>query len=304
MNRIRKITCLILALCVFMAVSGFLPKKKMMITQYPIKVVDANKKLITIEKEPQRIVSVSPSITETIFALGQGKKLVGRTDYCDYPAAASKIASIGEIVNPSIEKIVELKPDLVIGTNLLNQDTIKKLEALNIKVLIIYGEESFNGVYDTISKVGRVINSYAKADALITSMKYKVEMVGAKTKNIKKPSVYYVVAYGKMGDYGATGDTFIGKMIEMAGGTNAAKDGAKWKYSIEKLVQKNPDILVCSKFFDTKKGIEATNGYNELKAVKNGKLLEIDDNLINKQGPRIADGLYALAKLIHPTLFK
>ena len=116
--------------------------------------------------------------------------------------------------------------------------------------------------------------------------------------------MYYVVGFGKSGDFTAGKDTFIGNMIEIAGGKNAADDAIGWKYSVEKLVEKDPDVLICSKFFDTKKGIEATTGYKDLKAVKNGNLLEVDDNTITRQGPRLAEGLEAMAKLIHPELFK
>lgn len=308
----KKIMSIMLIICVFIAFTGCSkvnkPKvdsaNKGSITSYPLKFVNSDKKTITIEKEPQRVVSTAPNVTETIFALGQGKKLVGRTDYCDYPKEASKVASIGSITEPNIEKIIALKPDLVIATKLLNEDITKKLKALKIEVIVINGAESFNGVYDSITKIGNVLNANPKAKDIITGMKSKVEIIKDKVKSAKKPSVYYVVSYGKMGDYTATKDTFIGDMIAMAGGVNAASDATGWKYSVEKLVQKNPDILICRKSDGSKKGIESTIGYKDLKAVKNGKLLEIDNNLLDKQGPRLADGLYKLAELIHPELFK
>lgn len=313
MKKKMSIVSIMLAICVLVAFSGFskvnnssknINTNKGITTQYPLKFVDSNKKTITIEKEPQRVVSISPNVTETIFALGQGKKLVGRTDYCDYPREASKVTSVGEIVKPNIEKIIELKPDVVLASDIVSKDVVKKLEDLKIKVIVISGVENFNGVYDSITKIGKIVNANSKAKNIIIGMKYKVEIVKHKVKFAKKPSVYYVVSYGKMGDYAATKDTFIGDMIGMAGGVNAASDATGWKYSIEKLVQKNPDILICPKFYDYKKGIESTIGYKDLKAVKTGKLLEIDNNLLDKQGPRLADGLYNLAKLIHPELFK
>lgn len=273
-------------------------------TSYPLKIVDSYNRNVTIEKEPKRIISISPSITETIFALGKGSELVGRTDYCDYPEQAKKVSSIGDMMNPSIEKIVALKPDVVIVSNMFNKDTIKKLEDLKITVVVLYGKENFDGVYDNITKVAEVINANEKSKTIVSDMKKKVADVEAKVKSAKKPSVYYVVSYGKSGDYTAGKDTFVGNMIEMAGGKNAAGDTTGWKYSLEKLVQNNPDIIICTKFYDTKKGIESATGYKDLKAVKDGKLLEIDNNLLDRQGPRQADGLEALAKLIHPELFK
>ena len=98
-------------------------------------------------------------------------------------------------------------------------------------------------------------------------------------------------------------DTFIGQMIGMAGGKNAGDDITGWVYSLEKLVEKDPDMMICSKFYDTKAGILKTTGYGNLKAIKNNKLFEIDNNLLDRQGPRIADGLEALAKIIQPDAF-
>ena len=125
-----------------------------------------------------------------------------------------------------------------------------------------------------------------------------------KVKDQEKPSVYYVVGFGEYGDYTAGGDTFIGKMIEMAGGKNVAKEAEGWAYSLEKLVEQNPDILICSKHFDSKAGIELANGYKELSAVKEGRLYEIDNDLLDRPGTRLADGLEELARLIHPNVFK
>lgn len=273
-------------------------------TKYPLKVTDAFKREVTIDKEPERIISLAPNVTEIVYALGKGNKLVGRTDYCDYPAEVSKVQSIGNMTTPSAEKILELKPDIVIASDLSSKDSIKKLEDAGVKVVVLYGEQSFDGVYKTISDIGEVINAKDKAASVTNDMKAKVKAVTDKVKDAAKPSVYYVVAYGKGGDFTSGKGTFIGQMLEMAGGVNAANDTEGWNYSIEKLVSKNPDLLICSKFFDTKKGIEATAGYKDLKAVKENKLLEIDENLINRQGPRLAEGLEELAKVIHPELFK
>jgi iron complex transport system substrate-binding protein len=304
----KKIISLILAISLIITTGAFAKvdkNKAQEQVKYPLKVVDGSKRTITIEKEPQRLISLSPTITESIFAIGQGSKLVGRTTYCDYPAAASKVAAVGSITNPSLEKIVELKPDLVLVSNLTNIDTIKKLEELKIKVLYMKNEESFNGVYATLKTLGNATNSVTGANRIITSIKYRISTITEKVKKSKKkPSVYYVVGFGQYGDYTATGDTFISNMIGMAGGTNAAADGTKWKYSLEKLIEKNPDILICSKFYDTKKGLMEAAGYKDLKAVKSGKLIEIDENFISRQGPRIGEGLYKLAKIIHPELFK
>jgi iron complex transport system substrate-binding protein len=274
------------------------------LTAYPLKVVDSYDRTVTIEKEPKRIITIAPNMAETVYALDKGEEMVGRSDYDDYPAQISKIPTVGQLTDPSLEKIVELKPDVVIASTHFSKDVVKKLEDLNIKVIVLYGEENFDGVYTTITKVGEILNANEKATKLVEDMKKKVAEIVAKVKNASRPSVYYVVGFGKSGDYTAGKDTFIGNMLEMAGGKNAAGDETGWKYSIEKLVEKNPDILICSKDYDSKKGIEATIGYKDLKAVKGGKLFEMDQNIVDRQGPRLAEGLEVMAKLIHPELFK
>lgn len=272
-------------------------------TQYPLTIKDSNGDEVTIDKEPSKVVSLGPNITETIFAIGAGSKLVGRTDFCDYPEEAKKVQAVGNLSDPSIEKIAELKPDLVFASTHVKPEVEKKLKELGIKVVYLYSEESFDGVYKTIGDMGKLLNAQQGSDKVVADMKAKVAMVQDKVKGLNKPTLYYVVGYGKS-QFTAGKDTFIGKIIEMAGAKNAADDVTGWNYSLEKLVEKNPDMLVCSKYFDSKKGIQAAEGYKDLKAVKDGKLYEIDNNMLDRQGPRLADGLYELAKIVHPEAFK
>lgn len=294
--------CMVLSGCKQKEIATEVVKTKL--TAYPLKIVDSYDRTITIEKEPKRVITIAPNIAETVYALNKGEELVGRSDYDDYPVQISKVPTVGQLTDPSLEKIVELKPDVVIASTHFSKEVVKKLEDLNIKVVVLYGEENFDGVYNTIIKVGEVLNANEKAKNLVGDMKKNVGEVLAKVKTASKPSVYYVVGFGKSGDYTAGKDTFIGNMIEMAGGKNAADDVTGWKYSIEKLVEKDPDILICSKDYDSKKGIEATVGYKNLKAVNSGKLFEVDQNIVDRQGPRLAEGLQVMAKLIHPELFK
>lgn len=271
---------------------------------YPLTIEDSYGRKVVLDSEPQRIVSIAPNITEAIYALNKEDRLVGRSDFCDYPPEVAQIESIGPIQQPNMEKILELKPDLVFASTHFQKETLKRLEELNIKVVVLYGEESFEGVYDVIQKTGILLNAQKEAEDVIKNMKDRIEMVKERVRDLERPSVYYVVSYGKYGDYTAGRGTFIGSLIETAGGKNAADDVEGWNYSLERLLEKNPDIMICSKYFDTKAGIESTNGYNSLKAVKDGKLFEIDNNMLDRQGPRLADGLYEIARIIHPEAFE
>ncbi len=142
--------------------------------KYPLMIEDSYGRKVTINKEPMRVISIAPNITETIFALGQGEKLVGRTDYCEYPEAAKEIESIGSLQSPNIEKILSLNPDLVIASTHFKKDVLEKLEELDLKVMVLYGEESFQGVYQVIEKLGTVLNAKEEADKVIANMKQKM----------------------------------------------------------------------------------------------------------------------------------
>ena len=272
-------------------------------TDNGLKLEDAYHRMIAIDTIPSRVVSVAPNITEIVFALGEGKRLVGRTDYCDHPAEAASIESIGNITEPSIEKVVSLNPDIVIASTHFQKDTLDKLEDLGIKVAILKGEESFEGLYDLILQVGQVLHSRRRAAELVLDLQKKVADITLKVEKAPKLTVFYLIFYGDFGFYTAGQDTFIGNMITMAGGDNVASDSKGWQYSIEKLVEKDPDILICSKFYNAKEMLEKTPGFKELTAVRDGKLLEIDHNLLDRQGPRLVEGLETLARLLHPEIF-
>lgn len=316
MKNLKKLITLVVAIAVIFSMAGCGAKQAQPPAQqntqqetagkgtvYPLTITDSNNKSITFDKEPKRVISVAPNITETLYALGMGSKLVGRTEYCDYPAEVKNVPSIGTLKTPSIEKIIELKPDVVIASTHFKAEVEKKLEDLGIKILVLYGEESFEGVYQTLDKTGKILNAQEKANEVIGGMKKKVQEVQEKVKGKTAPVTYYVVSYEKEA-YTAGKDTFVGKMLEMAGAKNAAGDVAGWNYSLEKLVEKNPEIMICSKYYDAKKGIQSANGYKDLKAVKENRLYEIDNNLLDRQGPRLADGLAELAKIVHPEAFK
>ncbi len=272
-------------------------------TVYPYNFRDTAGNNVTIDSEPVKIVTLGPNITETIFALGKGKILAGRTEYDDYPEEVQVIDTVGDLSNPNIEKIIEIDPDVVLVSGTVMPDYVTQMKSNGLPVVIINDMKSFEGVYDTITLTGNILNANREAYDLVKNIKEKVADVEKKVKDLDKPSVYYIVGYGEYGDYTATGDTFIGLMLEKAGGNNIAKNEKGWTYSKEALINENPDLIICSDRWNTKKGFTSLAGYNELDAVKNNKVLEIDENLVTRQGPRIAEGLYELAKLIHPEAF-
>jgi iron complex transport system substrate-binding protein len=268
-----------------------------------ITVTDSYGRVVTLEKPAVRVVSVAPSMTETLFALGKGDILVGRTEYCDYPPEAQEISSIGTLTEPNVEVIAELTPDLVLASSHFTKEALETLETLGIAVVVMKEEENFEGVYRTIGVISRLIGAEEEGETLINAMQTTVEEVTSKVAGAERPSVYYVIGFGEWGDFTAGGDTFISQLIEMAGGTNVAADVMGWSYSLEKLIEADPDLVICSKHWGAKDGLISANGYKDLPAIIEGHLFEIDNNMIDRQGPRLADGLKALAMILHPDLF-
>lgn len=270
-------------------------------TVYPLEFTDSYGNVVTIEACPERIVSAAPNMTEMLFRLGVGENVVGRTDYCDYPAEALDVESVGAIDKPDLEKIISLEPDVVIATT-FSEEGIEKLAAADIPVIVLREEGTVDGVYVMIEDVGNIVDKNQEAADLITEMKTTIADVESKTKDLEKPTVYYVVGYGEYGDYTAGGDTFVGGMLEIAGGDNIAKDISGWNISLEKLIESDPDIIIISEWM--KDDFVNAPNYSELSAVKNGKVYTMDVNTLERQGYRNAEGVLTLAKIFHPEVFE
>ena len=271
-------------------------------TVYPFTFTELDGTEVVIESEPEKIVSMGPNVTEILYALGAGDKLVGRTDYCTYPEEVSSVESIGTMYTPDIEKIVSLEPDVVLGSTHFDAEVEANIKEQGIVTAALYDESEYTGVYDIITKVGQIVNKNAEAAEVVASMKEEVsEVTDILAAAETKPTVYYVVGYGEYGDYTAGGDTFIGGLIEVAGGENIAKDVSGWSYDLESLVAADPEIIVIGT--GMKDDFVTQENYKDLTAVKEGKVYEIDNDLLELQGPRNSEGIKALAEIIHPELF-
>ncbi len=246
----------------------------------------------------QRVVSLSPNVTETIYALGGGDLLVGRSDYCNYPAEAEALPSVGTLYNPSLEMILALEPTHVISSAFVPDELLFSIEQANINVLSISAQETFEGTYDLIRAVGDVIHRQSQAEQLIGEMKAQVKAIEEKAAPLSKVTVYMALDFGSF-DSAATGDTFLHEMIEKAGGTNVAADGRYWTYSKELLVEKEPQLILLSPRWGesedaTIREFKTTKPYSDLKATVKG----FDADVVLRQGPRSAQALQILFDLI------
>ena len=270
-------------------------------TSYPLTVTDAYGNDVIITEEPTRIISVSPSITENLFAIDAGDLLVGRTDYCDYPQEVSAITSVGAIDSPSMETIVELEPDLVIASSIFTEDSYEQITDLGIPVVILTDATDIYGVYTMLETLGEITNHSEETTEVISQMVASISDTQEKITGLEKPSVYYVLGYGEYGDYTAGGDTFVGNIIELAGGDNIAKDVSGWSYSLESLIEADPDIIILPE--GMKADFIASPNYSSLSAVVNDQVYEIDQNQLERQGARNADAVLALAGIFYPDVF-
>ena len=259
--------------------------------------------VIELAGVPQRILSMGPNITDTLFELGAGERVVGRTDYCDRPAQVADIPSVGTIFSPDVEAILALEPDLVIGSAHFSEETEKQLADLSIKVAVLYDGENMEGVYNIIRALGELVGLKEAGDALAERTKKTMEdtvakYAGAEYEDFEAPSVYYVVGYGEYGDYTAGGATFIGQLLTAAGGKNVAQDVQGWVIDHESLMEADPQIIVIGEGMAA--DFCATPGYGELSAVKNNMVIELDTyHLLDRQGYMNAEIFVQLAELFH-----
>ncbi len=267
-------------------------------TDYPLQVVDSYGNSAVIESEPKRIVSCAPNITELLFELGEGVRVVGRTDYCNYPTEVSGVESVGSIDVPSIESIVALEPDLVIASSIFTESSYDALTDLGIPVVVFHEEYDIDGVQSMIRSVGEIINRGAEAEELIGDMDERVQAAVASIEDKERPTVYYAVSFGEYGDYTAGGDTFVHNMIETAGGDNIAADISGWSFSVEKLIEADPDVILVNQYMLEE--FIATEPYSGLSAVQNGRIYGIDADLIERQGYRNVEGIELLISLFYP----
>ncbi len=253
--------------------------------------------------ESLSVVSLSPNVTETLYALGVGGLLVGRTDYCTYPKAALSLPSIGTLYNPSLEKLVSLQPDIAISTAFVSDELLQALEQAGIEVMNLNLQQTFAETYTLIRKIAQRLDCVQEGELLILSMQNKVKDVVEKARTMEKKRVYFMIDFGSF-DGTATGDTFLSEMLGMVGAVNIADNASRWTYSKELLVANDPDLIIMSKRWgqteeETLKEFMHTKPYSELRATKEGNLVFVDADIVSRQGPRSAEALELLAKAVH-----
>jgi len=279
------------------------------VASFPIEVTDQMGRVVKLEKVPEKIVSLSPSHTEIVFALGLEDRLVGVTEYCNYPEAAKDKPKVGGYSTVDIEKVVEIQPDLILATNIHTKEVIPELERLGSTVLNLY-PKTIDEVLEAISLVGRCTGKEEEASRLVTEMRSRMKAITDKTASLteaQRMRVFYVIRHDPL--YTSGSDNRIHELIVLAGGINIFQDlsGISVTVSLEAVIEANPQVIIAG----TKMG-GATPAFEYLKTDErlrdvdariNNRICETNVDIVSRYGPRLVDALEQLAKMIHPEIF-
>ena len=249
---------------------------------------DSYNRKIKLDKAPQKIISLSPGITELLFMLQAENNLIGISDYCNFPEETQYITKVGGLQNINIETIITLQPDVVLIGSIIPKKEVDKLEKSGITVIAIKQEEKLEGMFEVIKILGQIVDKTECADSLILYYENKlneyksIEINGYSAKT--KPTIYYVVSFGVAGDYTAPSNTYINEIIEMAGGRNIGDSLTNWNISREYLFEQNPDII----FVRTEElpHFTTTYPYTLLNAVRENRVYPIESGWIDVISPR------------------
>jgi iron complex transport system substrate-binding protein len=269
---------------------------------FPATITDDASRTVTVEKAPERIVSLAPANTELLFALGLGDKVVGVTSYDDYPAEVADIPKVGDFAGPNLEAVAAADPDLVLVTLGVQAEMIKKLEDLGATVVAV-DPQTVGGLFNDIRKVGSLTGKPAAAEQLLATMQSEIAQVKRAVAGEEPVSAFVEIGQNPLYTVGA--GTLIGELVEMAGGTNVVTEPGYVPYSTEQVVKADPAVYLATKSSasDTET-VGQRAGYKGLAAVKNGRVVILDDNLVSRPGPRIAAGLKLIAEGLHPEAFE
>jgi len=265
---------------------------------------------ITLAGPAQRVVSLAPSNTEILFAIGAGDQVVGRDQLSDFPEEAKKVADVGSTFDAlNTEQIVSLKPDLVLAAEINTPEQVKQLEDLGLTVYYLKNPLTLEEMYGNLGVVAQLTGHKQEAATLIESLKKRVVAVDEKIASISsRPNVFYELdATDPAKPYTAGKGTFITQLIDRAGGHNIAADLDGYpQMSLEQVVAADPAFIILgdARYGVSPESIAQRPGWENLAAVKNGQVVPFNDDLVSRPGPRLVDALEELAKLLRPELFQ
>lgn len=294
----KKLLIILLALMLLLSACG---DKNTNIEENGKTFEDSSGNMLVLEKTPEKIISLSPAVTEILFALNLEDKIIGTTDYCDYPEAAKDTPKMGGFNTPNIELILEAEPDLIFISAGVQAELKATFKNLGIKTFVL-DANTIDQVILNIELVGSILNAEEKAKEISQDMINRKNFIKEKTKDLEKPLVFFEIWDEPLLSAGP--NTFVSDILNIAGGINFSEeaDSDYPAISLELLLEADPDYYIA---VDHQKNEDIKNrpGYENLNAVKNNNYYRIEDDYVTLPGPRIIIGLEEVARIIHPEIF-
>ena len=260
---------------------------------------------VSLPDKVDRVVSLAPNLTEIMFAVGAGNRLVGRTSYCDYPAEAKAIAEVGDTLHPSLERIIALKPQVVlVSTSSQLEVFTQQLHGQNIAVYVT-DPHDLEGVFRSIGQIGEIVGEKDRANLLVQKLRERTSAVEQAVKQKQPVRVFYQVSGEPL--YTAGHDAFVTDLMRRAGGASVTVDvpGAWPKYSNESALAARPEaIILPSGGSMGEANSNVAEALRQSPAVLQGRVYKINDDHLARPGPRSVDGLEEMARALHPDAFK
>jgi iron complex transport system substrate-binding protein len=269
---------------------------------FPLTVTDDASRTVTLKAPATRVVSLAPANTEILYGLGAMERLVGVTTFDDYPAEVSSIAKMGDFTTPNLEAIASAKPDLVLVTGGVQAEVIGKIEGLGAAVLVV-DPTDLEGVYRAIELVSQAIGTPAKGAAVTDGMKADLVSLHAAVGSEAPVTCFVEIGWNPL--FTAGPGTLIDELAREAGGRNVVTQPGYVGYSAEQLLKDQPYVYLGtrSSLGDQAGAIDQRPGYKRLDAVVAGRVVALDDNLVSRPGPRVIEGVRAIARALHPDRF-
>lgn len=270
---------------------------------YPLTIKDATGEETVIESAPTTIISLMPSNTEILFALGLAEEVIAVTENDDFPAEVEEKDTVGDFT-VNIEKVISLNPEMVFAHEMLigtHEEGFKQIRDAGIPVIVIPNAESFEETYETIETIGQVTDKVDKAEEIIRNMKAQIEDVVEKTAKAETKRTVLVETSDAPEIYAPGSGTFVQEILDLIGAENMVTAEGWSVISSEEIVNENPDVIIV--MHDSPEGVKDRAGFDDVTAVIENRVIRVDENLTSRTGPRLADGLEEFAKAIYPEVF-
>lgn len=270
-----------------------------------IRLTDDADRLVVLETPPSRIVSLVPVATEILFSLGEGGRLAGRSRFDDYPPEVRQVPDVGDAIRPSVESVLLRRPDLVIligGSD--NSEAVREMERLQVPYVVVL----FNTLDDlrtNIQRLGRIVGREDAASTLWAGIERDLEAVRTAVEGRPRPGVYYDVGYPPAFTVGA--GSYLDALLTTAGGRNVFGDLASPspRVSLEAIMDRDPDIIVfpvSGRAQARSAGLQERPGWENLRAVRSGAVVEVPAEIVHRLGPRVAEAAWLVALALHPDI--